>query len=59
LPASVTPLIETGAHSIGWLFSYPAEVWIVVPCIVGHSIRAAVGLKSNAEGVSLGVKSVQ
>ena len=35
------------------------KVWIVVPCIGVLSILAAVGLKSNAEGVSLGVKSVQ
>jgi hypothetical protein len=55
----VTPLIEPGAHSIGWLFSYLGEVWIVVPCIVLLLIRVAVGLKLNAEGISLGVKSVQ
>lgn len=52
----MTQPIEPSAHSIGWPFSYLDVVAIVVSCIVVLLIRAAVGLKSRPEGVSLSVR---
>jgi hypothetical protein len=57
--ASMTPLIEPSALSIGSLFSYLGVIAIAIPCIVVLLIRAAVGHQSKPEGVSLDVKSTQ
>ena len=52
--ASVTPMIEPSALSIGTLFSYLGVVAILVPYAAMLLIRAIAGVKSKAKGVSLG-----
>jgi hypothetical protein len=57
--ALVTPLLEPSALSIGTLFAYIGVIAVAVSGAVVFLIRAAMGLGSKPEGVSLGVKSVQ
>jgi hypothetical protein len=58
--ASTTPLlVEASELAVGTLFAYLGVIAVVVPYLVVLLIRAAMGLKSKTEGVSLGVKSVQ
>ncbi len=55
--ASVTPMIEPSPFcSIGTLFSYLGVVAILVPYAAMLLIRAIVGVKSKAKGVSLGAE---
>ena len=56
--AAATPMIEPSALSIGTLFSYLGAVAILVAYAAMLLIRAIVGVKSKAEGVSLGAESV-
>jgi hypothetical protein len=57
--ASVTPMIEPSALSIGTLFSYLGVVAILVPYAAMLLIRAIAGVKSKAKGVSLGAESLR
>ena len=56
--ALVTPLLEPSALSIGTLFSYIGVIAVAVSGAAVFLIRAAMGLKSKPQDVSLGVKSV-
>ena len=55
--AAATPMIEPSPLSIGTLFSYLGAVAILVPYAAMLLIRAIVGVKSKAKGVSLGAES--
>jgi hypothetical protein len=57
--AAVTPMIEPSALSIGTLFSYLGAVAILVAYAAMLLIRAIVGVKSKAKGVSLGAESLR
>ena len=54
--AAATPMIEPSALSIGTLFSYLGAVAILVAYAAMLLIRAIVGVKSKAKGVSLGAE---
>jgi hypothetical protein len=57
--AAATPMIEPSPLSIGTLFSYLGAVAILIPCAAMLLIRAVVGAKSKAKGVSLGAESLR
>jgi hypothetical protein len=55
--ATATPMIEPSEFSIGTLFCYLGVVAILVPYVAMQLIRAIVGAKAKADGVSLGAES--
>jgi hypothetical protein len=57
--AAATPMVEPSVLSIGTLFSYLGVVAILVPYAAMLLIRAIVGAKSKAEGVSLDAESLR
>ena len=57
--ASLTPLIEPSASSIGSLFSYLGAIAVVVAFVVALSIRGLVKLKAKLGGSSSPTQSAQ
>jgi hypothetical protein len=55
--ATATPMIDPSEFSIGTLFCYLGVVAILVPYVAMQLIRAIVGAKAKADGVSLGAES--